>query len=130
MFSKVTAPSWRNLSSNETAASPFTNVGFASDNLEWRLSMRFLNFFKLEAGKLKLEEKVPFNRRFIIRLNSKFSLIESNGKTNLTLSGKMGFAPPRDSFYWRPVWRLKQILNNLLSNFIQFTLKGKILVSW
>lgn len=83
-----------------------------------------LDFSKLEAGKLKIEN-IPFILSDLIR-ETALNLKEANKKKNITLSikidEKLNQAVIGDPF------RIRQILTNLISNAYKFTKEGYIKV--
>ncbi|MBI4852050.1 MAG: response regulator [Acidobacteria bacterium] len=84
-----------------------------------------LDFSKIEAGKLELE-LTNFDLREVIEQCIKLLTLQANNK-NL----KLDYIIDKDSttFVSSDITRLYQILNNLISNAIKFTHKGKIAVS-
>jgi signal transduction histidine kinase len=98
-------------------------IGFASDTL-MEIVDEVLDFSKLEAGKLKLEER-PFDPVLLFGSIQNFFELKAIEK-NLDFELEMDLPPGK--FLLGDQLRLKQILNNLLSNSFKFTSRGKILV--
>ncbi len=102
-------------------------IGFASDTL-MEIVDEVLDFSKLEAGKLKLEAH-PFDPEALFSsLQNFFELQASEKKIDFEWSLEL----PEDKWLIGDQLRLKQILNNLLSNAFKFTSEGAIRVdvSW
>ncbi|PZX51086.1 signal transduction histidine kinase [Algoriphagus ratkowskyi] len=98
-------------------------IGFASDTL-MEIVDEVLDFSKLEAGKLKLDAH-PFDPESLFSsLQNFFELQASEKKVDFEWSLDL----PEDSWLIGDQLRLKQILNNLLSNAFKFTSEGSICV--
>ncbi|MCE7054873.1 ATP-binding protein [Algoriphagus sp. AGSA1] len=98
-------------------------IGFASDTL-MEIVDEVLDFSKLEAGKLKLEAH-PFDPETLFSsLQNFFELQASEKKIDFEWSLEL----PEDKWLLGDQLRLKQILNNLLSNAFKFTSEGAICV--
>jgi len=98
-------------------------IGFASDTL-MEIVDEVLDFSKLEAGKLKLEAH-PFDPESLFgSLQNFFELQASEKKLDFDWSLDL----PTDKWLIGDQLRLKQILNNLLSNAFKFTSHGSISV--
>ncbi|MEB2777279.1 ATP-binding protein [Algoriphagus sp. D3-2-R+10] len=98
-------------------------IGFASDTL-MEIVDEVLDFSKLEAGKLKLESH-PFDPELLFSsLQNFFELQASEKKVDFEWSLDL----PEDKWLVGDQLRLKQILNNLLSNAFKFTSEGSICV--
>lgn len=99
-------------------------IGFASQTL-MEIVDDVLDFSKLEAGKLKLEYR-PFDPFNLFGSLQKFFELQADEK-------KLGFhwalKLPEDKWLEGDQLRLKQILNNLLSNAFKFTQEGSISVN-
>jgi signal transduction histidine kinase/FixJ family two-component response regulator len=98
-------------------------IGFASDTL-MEIVDEVLDFSKLEAGKLKLEESA-FDPDLLFGSIQNFFELKAMEK-HLDFEWEMDL--PSGQFLLGDQLRLKQILNNLLSNSFKFTAEGKILV--
>ncbi|WP_439488857.1 ATP-binding response regulator [Algoriphagus sp.] len=99
-------------------------IGFASDTL-MEIVDEVLDFSKLEAGKLKLEAH-PFDPEVLFSsLQNFFELQASEKKIDFEWSLEL----PEDKWLIGDQLRLKQILNNLLSNAFKFTSDGAICVN-
>lgn len=98
-------------------------LGFASDTL-MEIVDEVLDFSKLEAGKLKLESS-PFDPEELFgALQNFFEIQASEKKLMFDWTLKL----PEGRWLIGDQLRLKQILNNLLSNSFKFTFKGSIQV--
>ncbi|SFU16497.1 Signal transduction histidine kinase [Algoriphagus locisalis] len=99
-------------------------IGFASDTL-MEIVDEVLDFSKLEAGKLKLEAS-PFDPASLFSSLQSFFELQAGEK-------KVGFEweldLPEGKWLIGDQLRLKQILNNLLSNAFKFTSEGSICVN-
>ncbi|WP_192346357.1 ATP-binding protein [Algoriphagus sp. Y33] len=99
-------------------------IGFASDTL-MEIVDEVLDFSKLEAGKLKLEAR-PFDPESLFSSLQNFFELQAVEK-------KIGFEwsldLPENKWLIGDQLRLKQILNNLLSNAFKFTSEGAICVN-
>jgi CheY-like chemotaxis protein len=94
-----------------------------SNSLLWIVN-DILDFSKIEAGKLELE-KIPFDLRYLLED------VANNIAYNAEKKGLefIAFYPPDvPSRFIGDPGRLRQILNNLLSNALKFTAKGEISV--
>ena len=81
-----------------------------------------LDYHKIEAGKLELEERPVNLMQFVKRIASQFSSqVESKGLTFNT-----AFDSHLDNEMFTDETRMHQILGNLLSNAIKFTDRGSI----
>ncbi|REG81699.1 hybrid sensor histidine kinase/response regulator [Algoriphagus antarcticus] len=99
-------------------------IGFASDTL-MEIVDEVLDFSKLEAGKLKLEAH-PFDPQSLFSsLQNFFELQAAEKKVDFEWSLDL----PEDKWLIGDQLRLKQILNNLLSNAFKFTSEGSICVN-
>jgi signal transduction histidine kinase/CheY-like chemotaxis protein/HPt (histidine-containing phosphotransfer) domain-containing protein len=99
-------------------------IGFASDTL-MEIVDDILDFSKLEAGKLKLE-KYPFDPiRLFGAIQSFFELTAKDKK--LDFLWKLDL--PEEQWLVGDELRIKQVMNNLLSNAFKFTQEGKVEVS-
>jgi signal transduction histidine kinase/FixJ family two-component response regulator len=98
-------------------------IGFASDTL-MEIVDEVLDFSKLEAGKLKLEE-TAFDPVLLFGSIQNFFELKAMEK-HLDFEWEMDLSTGQ--FLLGDQLRLKQILNNLLSNSFKFTSSGKILV--
>ncbi|WP_339878401.1 ATP-binding protein [uncultured Algoriphagus sp.] len=99
-------------------------IGFASDTL-MEIVDEVLDFSKLEAGKLKLDAH-PFDPESLFSsLQSFFELQAVEKKVDFEWSLDL----PEDKWLIGDQLRLKQILNNLLSNSFKFTSEGSICVN-
>ncbi|WP_460545452.1 hybrid sensor histidine kinase/response regulator [Echinicola sediminis] len=99
-------------------------VGFAAETLSGIVN-DILDLSKLEAGKIAIEN-IPFDpHKLFMSIKSSFELkaaekrIDFNWKLDL----------PRDKWLEGDELRISQILNNLISNALKFTEKGKVEVS-
>ncbi len=81
-----------------------------------------LDFSKIEAGKLTLEE-IPFDLRELVEQTVKSLRVDAQSK-GLTVNWKVDPAVPA-RLTGDPT-RLRQILNNLVSNAIKFTERGQV----
>lgn len=99
-------------------------IGFASQTL-MEIVDDILDFSKLEAGKLKLEYTAFDPVKLFSSLQKFFELQATEKKLGFHWSLNL----PEDSWLEGDQLRLKQILNNLLSNAFKFTHQGSINVS-
>lgn len=98
-------------------------IGFASDTL-MEIVDEVLDFSKLEAGKLELESR-PFDPEELFgALQNFFELQASEKKLEFDWSLEL----PEGRWLIGDQLRLKQIINNLLSNSFKFTSHGSIQV--
>lgn len=96
-------------------------IGFASDTL-MEIVDDILDFSKLEAGKLKLE-KQPFDPiGLFAAIQSFFELTAKEKKLNFNWRLDL----PQENWLVGDELRIKQVMNNLLSNAFKFTQKGKV----
>ncbi|HSF56060.1 MAG TPA: ATP-binding protein [Algoriphagus sp.] len=96
-------------------------IGFASDTLI-EIVDDILDFSKLEAGKLKLE-KQPFDPYHLFgAIQNLFELTAKDKK----LEFKWNLRLPEDNWLIGDELRIKQVMNNLLSNSFKFTKEGKV----
>jgi signal transduction histidine kinase/CheY-like chemotaxis protein len=96
-------------------------IGFASDTL-MEIVDDILDFSKLEAGKLKLE-KHPFDPVELFgTIQSFFELTAKEKK--LEFLWDLGL--PDSQWLVGDALRIKQVMNNLLSNAFKFTREGKV----
>lgn len=112
---------------NQSQQSHLRMLGFASDTL-MEIVDEVLDFSKLEAGKLKLESR-PFDPEELFgALQNFFEIQASEKKLAFAWSLKL----PEGRWLIGDQLRLKQIINNLLSNSFKFTSRGSIqvFVSW
>ncbi len=84
-----------------------------------------LDFSKIEAGKLELE-KFPFEIRQVVAEALDLTVV-TIGERPIELAYEVGESVPR--MLLGDVIRLRQILNNLLSNAAKFTKAGEIVVT-
>ena len=96
-------------------------IGFASDTL-MEIVDEVLDFSKLEAGKLKLETK-EFDPELLFESIQNFFELKAVEKQ---LEFKWEMELPEGKSLIGDQLRLKQILNNLLSNAFKFTSEGTI----
>lgn len=109
---------------NSSQQSHLRMIGFASDTL-MEIVDEVLDFSKLEAGKLKLESS-PFDPESLFSsLQNFFELQAAEKKVDFEWSLDL----PEDKWLIGDQLRLKQILNNLLSNAFKFTSEGSIRVN-
>lgn len=99
-------------------------IGFASQTL-MEIVDDVLDFSKLEAGKLKLEYTAFDPVRLFSALQKFYELQATEKKLGFYWSLKL----PEDKWLEGDQLRLKQILNNLLSNAFKFTQEGSIHVA-
>ncbi|MFN4000442.1 ATP-binding protein [Algoriphagus sp.] len=98
-------------------------IGFASDTL-MEIVNDILDFSKLEAGKLKLENE-PFDpMRLFGAIQSFFELTAKEKKLEFLWHLDL----PEDQWLVGDELRIKQVMNNLLSNAFKFTQEGKVAV--
>ncbi len=96
-------------------------IGFASDTL-MEIVNDILDFSKLEAGKLNLE-KVPFDPiKLFGAIQSFFELTAKEKKLDFIWSLDL----PEGQWLIGDELRIKQVMNNLLSNAFKFTEEGKV----
>jgi signal transduction histidine kinase/CheY-like chemotaxis protein len=102
-------------------------IGFASDTL-MEIVDEVLDFSKLEAGKLKLETK-EFDPEILFESIQNFFELKAVEK-QLQFNWEMNLPEGRSLI--GDQLRLKQILNNLLSNAFKFTSAGSIdvIINW
>ncbi|UZD22575.1 ATP-binding protein [Algoriphagus halophytocola] len=102
-------------------------IGFASDTL-MEIVDEVLDFSKLEAGKLKLEAHAFDPESLFASLQNFFELQAADKK----LAFNWQLQLPKDKWLIGDQLRLKQILNNLLSNAFKFTTEGgiQVKVTW
>ncbi len=96
-------------------------IGFASDTL-MEIVDDILDFSKLEAGKLKLE-KHPFDPFELFESIQNFFELTAKEK-NLDFQWRLNL--PEENWLIGDDLRLKQVMNNLLSNAFKFTQKGSV----
>ena len=99
-------------------------IGFASDTL-MEIVGEVLDFSKLEAGKLKLEAH-PFDPEALFSSLQNFFELQAS---DIKLDFEWSLDLPQNSWLIGDQLRLKQILNNLLSNAFKFTSEGSICVN-
>ncbi len=99
-------------------------IGFASDTL-MEIVDEVLDFSKLEAGKLKLESRA-FDPESLFGSVQNFFELQATEKN---LDFEWTISLPDGKWLKGDQLRLKQILNNLLSNAFKFTSQGKIQVN-
>lgn len=109
---------------NTTQQSNLRMIGFASDTL-MEIVDEVLDFSKLEAGKLKLEDH-PFDPEALFGSLQNFFELQATEKE---LDFEWNFDLPESKWLVGDQLRLKQIVNNLLSNAFKFTKEGFILVN-
>ncbi|MDI1322824.1 MAG: ATP-binding protein [Algoriphagus sp.] len=108
---------------NQNQQSHLRMIGFASDTL-MEIVDEVLDFSKLEAGKLELESR-PFDPEELFgALQNFFELQASEKKLEFDWSLEL----PEGRWLIGDQLRLKQIINNLLSNSFKFTSHGSIQV--
>ncbi len=98
-------------------------IGFASDTL-MEIVDEVLDFSKLEAGKLKLESH-PFDPESLFGSIQNFFDLQASEKK---LDFEWRLELPDGEWLEGDQLRLKQVLNNLLSNAFKFTSQGSITV--
>ncbi len=96
-------------------------IGFASDTL-MEIVDDILDFSKLEAGKLKLE-KQPFDPIVLFGAIQSFFELTAREK-KLGFDWKLDL--PEENWLVGDELRIKQVMNNLLSNAFKFTPEGKV----
>ncbi|TXE05539.1 hybrid sensor histidine kinase/response regulator [Algoriphagus aquimarinus] len=99
-------------------------IGFASDTL-MEIVDEVLDFSKLEAGKLKLEAH-PFDPESLFSSLQNFFELQAAEKK---LAFDWSLDLPENKWLIGDQLRLKQILNNLLTNAFKFTSEGSIRVN-
>jgi len=109
---------------NTTQQSYLRMIGFASQTL-MEIVNDVLDFSKLEAGKLKLEYTAFDPVALFSSLQNFYDLQADEKKLAFNWSLNL----PEDKWLEGDQLRLKQILNNLLSNAFKFTKEGSINVS-
>ena len=98
-------------------------IGFASDTLI-EIVDDILDFSKLEAGKLKID-KQPFDPlKLFGAIQNLYELTAKEKK--LEFKWKLNF--PEGNWLIGDELRIKQVMNNLLSNAFKFTKQGKVTV--
>ena len=99
------------------------NIRFSGE-LMLRIINEILDFSKLEAGKIELEE-IPFDLSEMVK-----TVIEGNSVECRNKGLVLGYYVPRpiQGNYLGDNGRILQILMNLLSNAIKFTEKGEVFV--
>jgi signal transduction histidine kinase/CheY-like chemotaxis protein/HPt (histidine-containing phosphotransfer) domain-containing protein len=98
-------------------------IGFASDTLI-EIVDDILDFSKLEAGKLKID-KQPFDPlKLFGAIQNLYELTAREKK----LEFKWNLNFPEGNFLIGDELRIKQVMNNLLSNAFKFTKQGKVTV--
>lgn len=108
---------------NTNQQSNLRMIGFASDTL-MEIVDEVLDFSKLEAGKLKLEDH-PFDPEALFSSLQNFFELQATEKQ---LDFTWDFNLPEGKWLIGDQLRLKQILNNLLGNAFKFTKSGSIQV--
>jgi signal transduction histidine kinase/CheY-like chemotaxis protein/HPt (histidine-containing phosphotransfer) domain-containing protein len=98
-------------------------IGFASDTLI-EIVDDILDFSKLEAGKLKID-KQPFDPLKLFGAIQNFYELTAREK-KLEFNWKLNF--PEGNWLVGDELRIKQVMNNLLSNAFKFTKEGKVTV--
>jgi signal transduction histidine kinase/DNA-binding response OmpR family regulator len=109
---------------NEEQQEYLATVAGSSDSLLTIIN-HILDFSKMEAGQLQLEER-PFNVRTCIE--DAMDMIKP-AATNKELELAYQIAPGTPEILQGDVTRLRQVLVNLLGNAVKFTEKGEIVVS-
>lgn len=109
---------------NSSQQSHLRMIGFASDTL-MEIVDEVLDFSKLEAGKLKLEAH-PFDPELLFSSLQNFFELQA-AENNVDFEWSLNL--PEDKWLIGDQLRLKQILNNLLSNAFKFTSEGSICVN-
>lgn len=99
-------------------------IGFASETL-MSIVNDILDFSKLEAGKIHIE-KEPFNPKKLFLTIQSFFALKAEEK-NLEFKWKIDLR--EDKWMIGDQLRINQILNNLISNALKFTQKGRVEVS-
>ncbi|GAA0881143.1 hypothetical protein GCM10009119_41130 [Algoriphagus jejuensis] len=99
-------------------------IGFASDTL-MEIVDDILDFSKLEAGKLKLD-KHPFDPIILFQAIQSFFELTAKEK-KLEFNWQLDL--PDDNWLVGDELRIKQVMNNLLSNSFKFTQEGEVNVT-
>jgi PAS domain S-box-containing protein len=102
-------------------ASAFKTINFAVDNLITMIN-DLLDFQKIEAGKLTLEN-TPMNLEEVVKNvigGLEFHAKDSSNSLNLNIEGDLNIEVKGDKV------RLSQILNNLITNALKFTVNGAV----
>ncbi|MCR5690707.1 MAG: response regulator [Eubacterium sp.] len=99
------------------------NIQSAGNTL-WALINDILDFSKIEAGKMEI---VPVNYSLFSLLNDSYNMIRMRAREkNLEL--RIENSPFLPSQLYGDEVRIRQILNNLLTNAVKYTEKGSILI--
>lgn len=101
--------------------SPLNTINFATENLITIIN-DLLDFQKLDFGKLKLEKR-PINIKDLTQMvvdGLKHHAVDTGNELNLNFFGEIDFHVNGDKV------RIGQILNNLVTNALKFTKKGKV----
>ncbi len=106
---------------NQNQQSHLRMIGFASDTL-MEIVDEVLDFSKLEAGKLELESR-PFDPEELFGALQNFFELQASEKK---LEFEWSLDLPEGRWLIGDQLRLKQIINNLLSNSFKFTSLGSI----
>ncbi|MBT1064665.1 response regulator [Bowmanella sp. Y26] len=89
-----------------------------------RLVDDILDFSRIEAGKLTIDI-VPFAPREVVKCALNMQMLQARAK-NLQLIEKI--SPDMPTQLLGDPWRIKQILNNLVSNAVKFTDSGEVTI--
>nr|WP_232849782.1 ATP-binding protein [Bowmanella yangjiangensis] len=89
-----------------------------------RLVNDILDFSRIEAGKLTID-MVPFAPREVVKCALNMHMLQARAK-NLQLIEKI--SPDMPTQLLGDPWRIKQILNNLVSNAVKFTDSGDVTI--
>ncbi|MDX2507285.1 MAG: response regulator, partial [Gammaproteobacteria bacterium] len=103
----------------------YANMILKSSKLLLTIINDILDFSKIEANKLELEE-IIFQPNQVM-LDVKDTFVNQAAQQGLQL--ELVIAPKISGYVIGDPFRLKQILNNLVSNAIKFTAQGKIILS-
>lgn len=101
--------------------SPLNTINFATENLITIIN-DLLDFQKLDFGKLKLE-KGPINIKNLTQMvvdGLKHHAVDTGNELNVNIIGDIDFEVNGDKV------RIGQILNNLITNALKFTKKGRV----
>jgi len=103
----------------------YANMILNSSKLLLNIINDILDFSKIEANKLELEEIIFQPGQVMLDIKELFS--DQAGQKGLQL--ELWIEPKIFGYVIGDPFRLKQVLNNLVSNAIKFTEKGKIILS-
>lgn len=110
--------------SEATAKSYFGKINLSASHL-LNLINDVLDFSKIEAGKLKLNEESFDCRKLVEEIISMMSIRAQEKNLNL----KLQYPSDLPNIIYSDSMRLRQILMNLISNAIKFTIEGSVSVS-